>query len=124
MDVDEHDVKAEVPIRAEPDPELAEREVLEGVIELLPVRLTVSELCQKITSGSQEKWRVERARNAIRELKGWGLLRYRDDDQLVEPTPAAVHFSELFNSMTGQGWWGPDPQTRWHLSYYPRLHHD
>lgn len=82
---------------AEPDPESAECEVLEEIIELLPIRLTVSELCQKVTSGSQDKRRVERARNAIRDLRGWGLLRYRDDDQLVEPTPAAVHFSDLFN---------------------------
>jgi hypothetical protein len=76
---------------------LAEREVLEEIIELLPVRLTVSELCQKITSGSQDKRRVERASNAIRGLRAWGLVRYRDDDQIVEPTPAAVHLSDLFN---------------------------
>lgn len=82
---------------AEPDPELIERAVLEEVVELLPVRLTVSELCQKITAGSQHQGRLEIARHAIRSLRGWGLVRYRDDDQLVEPTPAAVHFSDLFN---------------------------
>jgi hypothetical protein len=90
-------VSAEAPTRAEPDPESAECAVLSEVIELLPVRLTVAELCQKITAGSQDKWRVETARHAIRDLRGWGLLRYRDDDQLVEPTAAAVHFSDLFN---------------------------
>ena len=90
-------MKTEVSTRAEPDPELIERAVLEEVVELLPVRLTVSELCQKITAGSQDKRRTETVRHAIRDLRGWGLVRYRDDDQLVEPTSAAVHFSDLFN---------------------------
>lgn len=90
-------MKAEVPTQAELDFESAECEVLEEIIELLPVRLTVAELCRKVTAGSQDKRRVETARHAIRDLRGWGLLRYRDDDQLVEPTPAAIHFSDLFN---------------------------
>jgi hypothetical protein len=91
------DVKVKVPSRAEPDPESAECAVLLEVIELLPVGLTVSELCQKITAGSQDKRREETARHAIRDLRGWGLVRYRDDDQLVEPTAAAVHCVDLFN---------------------------
>lgn len=90
-------MRAEVSTRVEPDPALAECAVLEEVIELFPVRPTVSELCQKITAGSQDKRRLERVRHAIRDLRGWGLLRYRDDEQLVEPTPAAIHFSDLFN---------------------------
>jgi hypothetical protein len=80
----------EVSTGAERDPEEAERTVLEEVVELLPVRLTVSELCQRIIAGSQDKWRVEAVRHAIRDLRGWSLLRYRDDVQLVEPPPAAV----------------------------------
>lgn len=88
---------AEVSTRGEPDPELVERAVLEEVVELLPVRLTVSELCQKITAGSQDKGRLEVVRHAVRDLRGWGLVRYRDVEQLVEPTPAAIHFFDLFN---------------------------
>lgn len=79
-----------VSTRAEPDPEDAECTVLKEVVELLPLRLTVSELCKKITAGSQDTRRTETIRHAIRDLRGWDLLRYRDDDQLVEPTLAAV----------------------------------
>jgi hypothetical protein len=83
-------MSAELSTRAESDPEEAECTVLTEVIELLPVRPTVSELCLRLTADSQDKSRVEKIRHAIRDLRGWGLLRYRDDDQLVEPTPAAV----------------------------------
>ncbi len=88
---------AGVSTRAAPDPGLVEREVLEEVVELLPLRLTVSELCQKITAGSHDQGRVETVRHAIRDLRGWGLVRYGGDDQPVDPTPAAVHFFEIFN---------------------------
>ena len=86
----ERDLSAEGSGRVERDPEEVERTVLVEVIELLPVRPTVAELCQMLTPCSQDKGRVETVRHAIRDLRGWGLLRYRDDDQLVEPTPAAV----------------------------------
>jgi len=79
------------------DPELVERAVLEEVIELLPIRLAVSELCLRIATDPRDKSRTETIRHAIRDLRGWGLFRYRDDDQLVEPTQAAVRFFELFN---------------------------
>ncbi|HEY8814826.1 MAG TPA: hypothetical protein VIP57_06950 [Candidatus Dormibacteraeota bacterium] len=79
------------------DPELVECAVLEEVIDLLPIRLTVPELCLKIAADSRDKSKIEMIRHAIRDLRGWGLFRYRDDDQLVEPTQAAVHFFELFN---------------------------
>jgi hypothetical protein len=67
-----------------------ERAVLEKVIELLPVRMTVAELCLWIAANLEDDGEVETIRHAIRDLKRWGLLRYRNDDQIVEPTRAAV----------------------------------
>lgn len=71
-------------------PEPVERAVLEEVIELLPVCLTVNELCLWIAADPEDDREVEVIRHAIRDLKRSGLLRYRSDDQLVEPTQAAV----------------------------------
>jgi hypothetical protein len=77
------------------DPELVERPALEEVIELLPVRLTVSELCQRITADPQDERAVEAVRQAISDLRSWGLFRYRNDDQIVEPTQAAMQSFRL-----------------------------
>jgi hypothetical protein len=71
-------------------PEAVERAVLEEVIELLPVRLTVNELCLWIAANPEDDREVEATRHAIRDLKRSGLLRYRNDDLVVEPTQAAV----------------------------------
>ncbi len=71
-------------------PEALERAVLEEVIELLPVRMTVDELCSWIAANPEDHREVDTIREAIRDLKRSGLLRYRNDDQVVEPTQAAV----------------------------------
>jgi hypothetical protein len=71
-------------------PEPVEHAVLEEVIELLPVRLTVAELCLWIAANPEDDREVETIRHAIRDLKRSGLLRYRSDDLVVEPTQAAV----------------------------------
>lgn len=72
-------------------PEALERTVLEQVIELLPVRMTVAELCSWIATNPEDDREVEAIREAIRDLKRSGLLRYRNDDQVVEPTQAGAH---------------------------------
>jgi hypothetical protein len=71
-------------------PEHVERAVLEAVIDLLPVRLTVAELCLRIAANPEDRREVEVIKRAIRDLKRSGLLRCRSDDQIVEPTQAAV----------------------------------
>jgi hypothetical protein len=71
-------------------PKPVERAILEEVIELLPVRLTVAELCLWIAADPEDDREAETIRDAIRDLKRSGLLRYRGDDLLVEPTQAAV----------------------------------
>lgn len=67
-----------------------ERAILEEVIELLPVRMMVKELCLWIAANPEDDREVETIRDAIRDLKRSGLLRYRNDDLVVEPTQAAV----------------------------------
>ena len=67
-----------------------ERAILEEVIELLPVRMAVGELCLWIAANPEDDREVEAIREAIRDLKRSGLLRYRNDDLVVEPTQAAA----------------------------------
>lgn len=71
-------------------PEPLERAILEEVIDLLPVRLTVNELCLWIAANPEDDSEVEATRRAIHDLKRSGLLRYQNDNQVVEPTQAAV----------------------------------
>jgi anti-sigma factor RsiW len=52
--------------------------------------MTVAELCSWIAANPEDDREVETIREAIRDLKRSGLLRYRNDDQIVEPTQAAV----------------------------------
>jgi hypothetical protein len=71
-------------------PEHVEHAVLMAVIDLLPVRMTVAELCLWIAANPEDDREVDTIRDAIRDLKRSGLLRCRNDDQVVEPTQAAV----------------------------------
>jgi hypothetical protein len=52
--------------------------------------MTVAELCLWIAANPEDDREVDTIRDAIRDLKRSGLLRYRSDDQVVEPTQAAV----------------------------------
>lgn len=70
--------------------EARERMVLEEVVELHPERLTIRELILRIATDPNDAARVEKIRQAIQELRRSGLIRYRDDDELVEPTHAAI----------------------------------
>jgi hypothetical protein len=72
------------------DPEHVGRAVLLAVIDLLPVHLTVAELCLRIAGDTEDGREIKTIRDAIRDLKRSGVLRYRNDDQVVEPTQAAV----------------------------------
>jgi hypothetical protein len=83
-------MRAGVAIPPKYDPEHVGRAVLLAVIDLLPVRLTAAELCLRIAADPEDDREVERIRDAIRNLKRSGLLRYRNDDLVVEPTQAAV----------------------------------
>jgi hypothetical protein len=79
------------------DPALVEQAILEEAIELHPQRLTVRELSLRIVSDPDDSREVETAACAIRDLRRSGLLRYRNDDEVVEPTHAAFSAAAIFD---------------------------
>lgn len=76
-------------------PKLVEETMLIEIIEQHPLRLTVGELVLRIVADPDDNREVETAKEAIRNLRRSGLARYRDDDELVEPTQAALHAHAL-----------------------------
>ncbi|HMJ71927.1 MAG TPA: hypothetical protein VK471_01035 [Solirubrobacterales bacterium] len=64
--------------------------ILEVAAELHPRHLTTRELSLKIVSDPDDGKEVETAAHAVRNLREFGLFSDRDDD-VVEPTPAALH---------------------------------
>jgi hypothetical protein len=73
-----------------------ERTVLHEIVELHPERLTLPELILRIARDPGDEAAKERVRIAARDLRRSGLARYRDDDELVEPTHAALRAFVLF----------------------------
>lgn len=73
---------------------VVESVVLELAIELNPTHLTARDLALRIVSDPEDSREVETATHAIRNLREIGLFSNRDDE-LVEPTPAAVRAVEL-----------------------------
>jgi len=59
--------------------------------------LTVGELALRIVSDPEDRMEVETATEAIRDLRRSGLVRYRNDDQVVEATHAAVSAAAIFD---------------------------
>jgi hypothetical protein len=80
------------------DPELVECVVLEEVLRLHPERLTVTELSLKIVGDPEDDLEAETAIGAIHNLRASGLVRYRNDDRLVEPIHALLRYVELLGS--------------------------
>jgi hypothetical protein len=77
------------------DVEQLERAVFEEIIELHPDHLTVAELVLRMSGERDEGGEIG---EAIRDIKGCGLLRYVGD--LVVPTHAAVRAAELLTPRT------------------------
>jgi hypothetical protein len=67
-----------------------ERTVLHEIVELHPERLTIRELVLRIARDPGDEAAEDRVRIAARELRQSGLARYRNDDEVVEPTHAAL----------------------------------
>jgi hypothetical protein len=89
-------VTAECPDRpAAYDPERVARAVLEEILKLHPERLTVGEWSLRIASDPEDDLEVETIEHAIRDLRGWGLVRYRNDDEVVEPTHATLRAAAM-----------------------------
>lgn len=80
------------------DPEHVERAVLEEVLRRHPERLTIGELSLRIVGDPEDELEVEIAAEAIHDLRASGVVRYREDDQLVEPTHAVLRYVELLES--------------------------
>ena len=55
----------------------------------------MAELVQRIASDPMDGREIDTASEAISDLRGAGLVRYRNDDQVVEPTHAALETVKL-----------------------------
>jgi hypothetical protein len=73
-----------------------ERTVLHEIVELHPERLTIPELILRIARDPRDEATGERVRIATRDLRRSGLVRYRDGNEIVEPTHAALRAFVLF----------------------------
>jgi hypothetical protein len=78
--------------------EIVARAILEEVLRLHPERLTVDELSMRIVGDPEDEREVGTAAEAIYDLRASSLIRYRNDDQLVEPTQVVVRYVELVGS--------------------------
>lgn len=80
------------------NPELVARAVLEEVLRRHPERLTIAELSLWIVGDPEDDLEVETAIEAIHNLRASGLVRYRNDDRVVEATHAALRAAALLAS--------------------------
>jgi len=73
---------------------IVEAVILEVAVELHPENLTAKELSLRIISDADDAREVETAARAIQGLREFGLFSARDDE-IVEPTPAALRACAL-----------------------------
>jgi hypothetical protein len=77
------------------NPALVEQVVLEEAVEQHPVRLTIAELTLRIAANPDDRSEVKTIEQAIWELRRSGLVRYRDGEEVVEPTYTALRAASL-----------------------------
>jgi hypothetical protein len=65
--------------------------ILEAAVELHPKLRTVRELSLRIIADPEDRREVEAAMQAIDDLRRSGLFADRGDDEVAEPTAAALH---------------------------------
>jgi hypothetical protein len=73
---------------------IVEPVLLEVTTDLHPQHLTTRELSLRIVSDASDSREMETAAQAIRNLREFGLPSLRDDE-IVQPTPAALHACKL-----------------------------
>jgi hypothetical protein len=78
--------------------EVLEQAVFTAVIALSPERLTIDELVAQVVQDPADRAERDSARNAIRDLRKAGLLRYENAAEVVEPTHAAIRAYGLLNA--------------------------
>jgi hypothetical protein len=61
-----------------------------AAITVSPERLTIDELVTQVVQDPDDRAERNSARNAIRDLRKAGLLRYQNAAEVVEPTHAAI----------------------------------
>jgi len=81
------------------NPEVVGQAVLLEIIDHHPLRLTVDELVGRIAADTGDRGEVDIATEAVRELRRVGLVRYRDDDRVIEPTQTALRAHALFSAL-------------------------
>jgi hypothetical protein len=79
------------------DPALVEQAIFEEILSLYPQRLTVGELSLRIVADPADRFEVDVAAQAIAALRSSGLVRYRNDEEVVEPTHAALCAAAIFD---------------------------
>ena len=72
------------------NPRVGAQVILEEAVELHPEFLTAWELSLRIIADADDRREVETAMQAIRDLRQAGLFKNGNDDEAVEPTPAAL----------------------------------
>jgi hypothetical protein len=72
----------------------AEAVILEVAAELHPQHLTAGDLSLRIVGNANDTREIETAAKAIKGLREFGLFAPRDDE-IVEPTPAALRACAL-----------------------------
>jgi hypothetical protein len=82
-------MQADAPTPPQYNIAIVEAVILEVAAELHPQRLTSDELSRRIVSDPSDTREVEIAVQAIRNLGQSGLFHHRDDE-IVEPTQAAI----------------------------------
>lgn len=76
-----------------------ERTILTEVMKRHPELLTISEMILRVASTDPEDEQTkEEIRHAIRELRQAGLVRYRDDDEVLAPTHAGLEAFDLLTA--------------------------
>jgi hypothetical protein len=76
------------------DVSIVEAVILEVAAELHPEHLPARELSLKIVSDPDDSRELETAAQAIRGLREFGLFKVQEDE-IVEPTPAALRAASL-----------------------------
>jgi hypothetical protein len=76
------------------DTAIVETVILEVVAELHPEHLSTGGLLRRIVSDPDDAREIETGVQAIRNLQEFGLFANRDDE-IVEPTPAALRACAL-----------------------------
>jgi hypothetical protein len=73
---------------------IVEAVILEVAAELHPEHLPADELSLKVVGNPDDSRELETAALAIRGLREFGLFKIREDE-IVEPTPAALRAAAL-----------------------------